>query len=203
MDFLDKLKEIFFPSSPSFSIDIEEREPNEKYEKAKDRHLKEQIINSKITLDEVSQFKGKPFELSGEILLEYKIPYFIPTENDKFVIEKSINYLVRKIIKTNVVKDYLFEGEICSCRIIVEPYTSTRKIKKFPIQLQLNDKYGFYQLYYLQNGELGKAKITYTPNRSYGYTIDCKEFSDGVDVRRICSYPIGGGHIKELYRKNE
>ena len=197
--FFDDLKKILFP--PSAASTTSHQEANATYEKSKERRTQEDILNSNITDKDIAPFKGKPFELSGEFLYEANMPYFIPTAKDRLVIEDNVTYIANKILETEVFENYSAGGQIYFCKIVVTPYTSTKKIKKFPVQVQLRIGSNLYQLYYSQSGNLEKAKISYNEHLFNNYTIDLKTFSDGLHVRRICLHPATGGSTKELYIK--
>lgn len=162
---------------------------------------KEHINNLHITEQEVIPFKGKPFSLSGKLLFDCGIPYFEPSETDKKIIERDIELLINKAIQTKIFTSYKTGEYIEYAQIRTDIYTPTKKIKKFPISAYINDGITFYVISYTQDGKLGKAEFTYAPNSKQGYTISYKVYSDEIEVRRICSYPIGGGSITELYRR--
>lgn len=162
---------------------------------------KEHQNNSVILESDIAPFRNKPFSLSSELMFDYGIPYFYPTDSDKAIIENDIKSLINKAIKTGIFKSYDIGKSIEYAQIRTAIYTPTKKIKKFPISVYINDGITFYVLFYTQNGKLGKADLTYTPNTKLGYTINFKEYSNSLEVRRICSYPIGGGSTTELYCK--
>ena len=199
MGFFDDLRNFLFP--PSETPTTLQQEVNVTYEKAKERRTQENLLNSNITDQDIIPFKGKPFELSGEFLCEANMPYFVPTANDRQIIENDIALVVNKILETKVFEEYSAGGQVYFCKILVTPYTSTKKIKKHPVQVHLRIGSNFYQLYYSQNGSLEKVKVTYNEYLFNNYTIDLKTFSDGLSVRRICLHPATGGSTKELYRK--
>ena len=172
------------------------------YEKQKESYKKECINNQNITDVDINPFRGKPFSLSGKLGYDCGIPYFTPTTTDKRILESDIGILIDKVLETNIFNNYVVGKNIELAKICLHIYTSTMKIKKFPILVQLKDEHTFYQLYYTKEGNLGKAEFTYTPNHHTGYVIDFKEYPEGIFVRKIKSYPLGGGHANTLYNKD-
>lgn len=176
---------------------------NENYEKQKERVEKEYVINQGVTREDIEPFKGKPFSLSGKLMYDCGIPYFYPSESDKKILESDIGILIDRILETRIFKKYVVGNNIDIAKICLGLYTSTMKIKKHPISVQIKDEYTFYQLYYTKEGRLGKAEFTYTPNNKTGYVIDFKEYPEGLLVRKIISYPLGGGPINTIYIKDK
>lgn len=160
---------------------------------------KEHKNNSIITESDISIVRNKPFSLSGKWMFDCGIPYFYASSADETIIKNDIKYLIDKAIGTGVIKTYKTQKITEHSKIRTDIYTSTKKIKKFPVSVYVNDGITFFTLFYTQRGELGKADLTYCPDNKKGYTISYKTYSGCVEVRRICSYPIGGGSITELY----
>lgn len=162
---------------------------------------KEHINNLHITEQDIAPFKEKPFSLSGKLLFECGVPYFEPSDTDKKIIKHDIELLINKAIDTGIFKSYSIGKFVEYAQIRTDIYTPTKKIKKFPISVYLNDGITFYIISYTQNGKIGKAELTYKPNTKQNYTISYKEYSNIVEVRRICSYSLDSGTRSELYRR--
>lgn len=162
-------------------------------------NIKHHATLTEANLKDIFKFKDKPFSLTGNILSECGIPYFEPSEKDLILIQQDIKLLAKLIKDTGVINTYKKGTYFEYMQIRVDIYTPTRKIKKFPISVYAKDETASYSFFYNTIGKLGKAEILYTPNLKTGYDIKCKEIAGSLAVRRICSYPIGGGKITELY----
>ena len=70
------------------------------------------------------------------------------------------------------------------CRLLVPSYTGTGKLPKFPMELfaDASDKL-FARIYYLQNGEIGKAEIISWSDRCY--EVSLAMIDGALDIKAI------------------
>lgn len=176
---------------------------NHKMEQYHKREGQKKEFNLAITFQDIAEYDMKPFDLKQPLISD---GHFVCIALNGYNLNKAYEYLadVNNLIKpfskyyndavlpNKITIERILERELPVSHLRLTPYTSTKKMSKYPLclWLQYYGYYGFeylYRFYFDQNGEIKKCDLSFCGNASERTSYQIQIRNDGTKnyIRRI------------------